>query len=79
MYNINNPINVKNYGDIDAVRNDAKTISDILGRQGIPFALDCIAECIGKTSLLFSFTENENMRILHTTLEDLKSAILERT
>lgn len=41
---------VHKYGDEESVKRDAKTILEIIGRQGIPLLLDVIAESCGETA-----------------------------
>lgn len=73
-----NILNTRNYGDIEKVKEDAKTLQDIINRQGQNFVNDAIAESIGDVVIKFKLSPIEARRILDATISDLKEQILER-
>jgi hypothetical protein len=67
------------YGDTDKVRQDVKTLNDILRRQGSNLLIDVLAEYIGETSLQYKFNSIDIDRLKQSILNELKEAINERT
>lgn len=66
------------YGDVDKVKQDAKTLRDIIARQGSSLLIDCIAEHVGEAAINHNFDQTEKMRIVRSLTEELREAILER-
>lgn len=67
------------YGYPEKVKQDVKTVNEIILRQGMPLIIDIIAESVGNTALKFKLSELEVKRIIDSYNSDLKEAILERT
>ncbi len=67
-----------NYGDFDAVRNDVKTLNDILSRQGNQLLIDVIAENAGNTAVKFSFNEKDRNNLIASLINSLKESLIER-
>lgn len=67
------------YGDIENVKNDFKTVKEILLRQGTTFIIHVIAEIVGESNLKFKYTEKEVKNIIEKNCQELKESILERT
>ena len=69
---------INKYGDTERVKQDAKTLTEILGRQGDKLLMDVIAESIGSCVNKYSLNETERKRLVETTVEYLRDSILER-
>ena len=67
------------YGDVDQVKNDVKTLNEILSRQGSSLLIDVLAESCGQVVNKFklSSAEIDTLRIKLTN--ELEEAISERT
>lgn len=70
---------VSKYGDIDRVKTDAKTLKDILARQGTSLLIDVLAETVGENANLLNLNASDRLNILNSLVAELKNAILERT
>lgn len=73
-----NILNLRNYGDFDNVKNDVKTLHDIIKRQGTNLLADCIAEHLGSVSQTYNLNIDESKRMLDCVLKELKEQTLER-
>lgn len=67
------------YGDTDRVREDVKTLNEILGRQGLSLFIDVIAECVARSALEFKNTNAEVKVATESIVDELREAIGERT
>jgi len=66
------------YGDYDNVTKDAKTIYEIMNRQGNTLLLECIAERIGIAAKRFKLGSEDRTRLMDSIVDELKQEILER-
>lgn len=66
------------YGDIDRVKQDVKTLNDILDRQGTALLIDVLAEYVGKRVLVFQFNSKDATNLRDALIKDLSEAINER-
>lgn len=73
-----NILNSRNYGDFDNIKNDVKTLHDIINRQGTNLVVDCLAESLGSTALKFDLTFNESKNALDSIINELTEQTLER-
>jgi hypothetical protein len=73
-----NTLNTRNYGDFDNIKNDVKTLHDIINRQGNSLVVDCLAESLGQTVIKFKLSESEANKALDTLLNELEQQTLER-
>lgn len=69
---------VTKYGDVENVKRDAKTLREILSRQGSSLLIDVIADSIGEAALKFKFTKSDSAMTMIATVDELESAIKER-
>ena len=69
---------ISTYGDTDQVKQDVKTLNEILGRQGDQLLLDVVAEHIGDCAIKFKMIEEETTRVKNIAVRHLKYAIEER-
>jgi hypothetical protein len=67
------------YGDIDNVKQDVKTLHDILARQGASLLIDVIAESCGETVSKFKLKSREVMVLRNALCKELMFSINERT
>lgn len=70
--------NLRGYGHIERVKEDAAALRDILERQGQSFVNDCVAEFIGDNAAKYKLTYVEAAAIGNRVMEDLREAINER-
>ena len=73
-----NILNLRNYGDFDNIKDDVKTLHDIINRQGMYLVVDCIAESLGITSSKHSLTFDESKKALESIIDELKEQTYER-
>jgi hypothetical protein len=66
------------YGDLERVREDVKTLNDILARQGSSLLIDVIAEQVGNTANKFNFRNDERAMTMIALVDELENAIKER-
>lgn len=66
------------YGDIDRVKNDAKTIQEILNRQGFSLLIDCIASRCGEKSIEWNLNEKDISNLIKSLVSELKESLQER-
>lgn len=69
---------VTKYGDLPNVKNDAKTLRDIIDRQGTDLILDALAEHVGECAIKFKFHSSDTAMTKIALLDALESAINER-
>ncbi len=68
---------ISKYGDTDSVKNDVKTLNEMISRQGITLVIDVIAEHAGGTAIKFGLNDIERDRLLHSLYTELKEALSE--
>ena len=66
------------YGDIEKVKQDAKTIRDIESRQGSSLLIDCLAESCGETAIKFNFSSTDRKNLIKNLLSELENALRKR-
>ena len=76
---MSNPLNLREYGDLENIKTDSKNLTGIIERQGLKFVVDVIAEYIGTTVLKFKLSVPEVTTLVQTLIKDLANAISERT
>lgn len=69
---------INKYGDPDNVKNDVKTLINIINRQGDTLLIDCIAEHAGKTANKFRLSESDRTMIMISLVDQLEEALKER-
>lgn len=69
---------VTKYGDLPNVEADAKTLRDILERQGSDLLIDALAEFVGECAIKFKFHSSDTAMTKIALLDALESAINER-
>lgn len=73
-----NILNLRNYGDFEQIKDDVKTLHDIINRQGTNLVVDCMAEIIGDTSSKHNLTFDESKQALESIINELKTQTYER-
>lgn len=66
------------YGDVDKVKNDIKTLNEILLRQGTSLLIDVIAESCGNTVNKFKLPSSDRAMLMISLCDELEQAIKER-
>lgn len=69
---------INKYGDSSRVASDAKTLTDILSRQGITFFLEIIADNCGNIANAYKLSSDERIILKDNILEELSDLIEER-
>lgn len=69
---------VDKYGDTANVLRDARTLQEILSRQGSGLLIDAIAEYAGKTANDFRFPESVRVKLVQDFVTDFENALKER-
>lgn len=80
-YNLDKPYIssiIHNYGDMPKVKNDFKTINEIVSRQGLTILIRALAENIGESSLKFKLNFNDRTRLFESVMTEVRETILER-
>lgn len=67
------------YGDVTRAQEDAKTLHDILSRQGDSLFIDVIAESVGNSVIKFKLNQQDVTFIINNLINELTQAIQERT
>jgi len=67
------------YGDVENVKNDVKTLKEILGRQGSSLLIDVMSNAIGEVVLKYRLSELDVKNIKKNILAELSDSIDERT
>lgn len=70
---------ITRYGDVARVKADAKTVNEILARQGSSFLIDLIAESVGNHAITFKLNNIEIGRVKDSLIDNLLNALAERT
>lgn len=73
-----NIINLRNYGNLETLKNDSKSLESIINNQGMAFVVDVIANHIGESSIKFKLDSAESQRLASSVIKDLEAAISER-
>lgn len=73
-----NILNLRNYGDFEQVKNDVKTLHDIINRQGTNLVVDCIAQRLALTALKYDLPFDESKQALESIIDELKTQTFER-
>jgi hypothetical protein len=66
------------YGDVENVKQDVKTLREILARQGSSLLIDVIAEVCGETANKFQFHSSDRAMTMIALVDELESALKER-
>lgn len=66
------------YGDIEKVKQDVKTLNEILTRQGSSLLIDVIAESIGNAAIKFKMSDLDRNRLQHDIVSEFNNSICER-
>ena len=69
---------LSNYGDIDRVKEDVKTLNEILSRQGSNLLLDVVVENVGKCTIMFKLDTEGRSIVCKGLVEDFMNALQER-
>lgn len=69
---------INNFGDPSNVQKDAKTLTEILSRQGITFFLEIIADNCGNIANAYKLPSDERAILKDNILEELSDLIEER-
>ena len=70
---------INKYGDKENVKNDAKTLNDILSRQGTSLLIDVIAEHVGNIAAKYELGSHEVNNLKGSINTELFDAMNERT
>ena len=69
---------MSHYGDIERVKTDAETLSEILSRQGSRLLIEVLAENTGKSASKFKLNDRDRERLTESLIRDLKESLNER-
>lgn len=69
---------INKYGDIEKLKNDVKTLNDILQRQGSSLLIDVIAEHAGSSAIKFKMNECDRSSLKGSLNTELFDALNER-
>ena len=69
---------IAKYGDSARVNEDAKTLSEIMARQGASLLIDVIAEYTGTTANRFKFHSSDRAMTRIALVDELDNALKER-
>lgn len=69
---------IKNYGDMQNVRNDSKTVGEIVSRQGSDFLLDVVAETAGNYAVEWKLSPEDRKVLIKHLTEHFINALNER-
>lgn len=69
---------INKYGDRERVGQDAKTLHEVLQRQGSSLLIDVIAEHAGETSNTFKLQQQDRQKLIESLVAELKNALEER-
>ena len=72
-------INTRSYGDLEKLKDDAKSLRDVFNRQGASFMVDVLADSIAEALQKFPNMEAiDREKLVKSVLEDFESQLLER-
>ena len=66
------------YGDVHSVRNDVKTLNEILSRQGNSLLIDTIAESAGRAANRFEMNSDDREKLMGSLTYELSQSLGER-
>ena len=66
------------YGYPEKVREDVKTLNEIIARQSTSLLIDVIAEYVGNTALKFNLREEERLNLADSLLKDFREELSQR-
>ena len=69
---------MSNYGDVANVKNDVKTLNEILARQGNRLLIDVMAENAGDIAVQFSLSNDERENLTTSLCDSLRESLNER-
>lgn len=69
---------VSKYGDIARVKEDAKTLREIIERQGSSLLIDVVTESAGRLANQWRLEGSERNRIIDSLTAELREALDER-
>ena len=67
------------YGDHDNVTKDAKTIREIMARQGCDILLECMADHVGECKNKFDLSQADVNRVITANISLYTEMVNERT
>ena len=70
---------INKYGDSERIKEDSKTLMDILQRQGFSLFIDVMAENVGNTVNKHNLDQDNVNNVIKSLTEELTEAIRERT
>lgn len=68
-----------NYGDVSKVKDDVKTLNEILNRQGTRLLIDVISSYTGELINKYKMTDKERNNLVNSILHDFNESMSERT
>ena len=66
------------YGDVHSVRNNVKTLNEILSRQGNSLLIDTIAESAGRAANRFEMNSDDREKLMGSLTYELSQSLGER-
>lgn len=69
---------ISKYGDESSVKQDVKTLNDILSRQGTSLLIDVIAEYVGYSAINYNLSKTERNTLVESLVTELKNSLQER-
>lgn len=69
---------VNKYGDTEKVKDDVRTLNEILARQGDSLLIDVIAEHVGYVANKFKLSSSDRAMMMIALVDELEAAIKER-
>lgn len=69
---------VNKYGDTENLKQDIKTLSDIIDRQGSDLLIDVIAENAGNTANKFKLSPSDRTMTMIALVDSLENSLKER-
>ncbi len=69
---------INKYGDTDNVKNDVKTLHEILARQGSQLLIDVVSESAGTNANRFKLSESDRSMLIASLVDSLEESLKER-
>jgi hypothetical protein len=69
---------VSKYGDTERVKEDAKTLREIIERQGSSLVIDCLSEYIGETANRWAMDNEERKKLMQSVTFEFRVSLDER-
>jgi len=66
------------YGDLGNVKEDAKTLFEVLNRQGLSFGIDVLTEFVGTHAVKFKLADEERNLLLKNVSNQFKESLSEK-